>query len=300
MKRIFATALILCLMLSLTGCSGLKYTLASWHYRVGHYEKAYTLYSDLEDYADSPAMTQISRQKADYAAAQAHYEAGEYRQAMELYNALGLYMDCPVKAAESQYALGLSLMEQKDYGEAIAQLSALGNYKDSIRQTGNAVVLCLTEALEGTEGICLELDNAQLSLMISGADSVDLVYENSGLLLGVPHKSSFTITLFPATRTANFSAIYFSTATRIIDEDAAGTIDPAHYGVDRGLTTTAFTQTITEPDGTKTVITDTTEAIIVQSLLPEAAAAITEHLDDLLALTGTDITAKHLGFLSLN
>ena len=303
MKRLFAITLVLCLLLSLTGCDALDYTVASLRYRIGHYEKAYALYSALGDYADSAAMTAISRKKADYAAAQAHYAAGEYRQAMELFYGLDMYMDSPVKAVESQYALGISLLEEGDYRQALPLLDGLGNYEDSAQQTQKAVTFWLMEALGESDGAVLELEgeeDARLSLVINDSDSVGLIYESTGLLLGLPLKSRFALYLHPLTRTADYSATYLSTASRTILENAVGVADLSVYNAEGGLDTTVFVQSITEPDGTETVSFDTADAIILHELLPKAAEAIAQNLPALLAITGTDITPEQLGFLSLN
>lgn len=303
MKRIFAIFLTVCLCLSFTGCKVLDYSKASKYYKEGRYAEALELYTSLGDYADSEAMATLSWQKADYEAAAAHYDAGEYREAMELYYGLEMYMDSPIKAIESQYALGLSLIDAGQYDEAIDLLQQLGTYSDSAYHAHRAMTLWLREALTELGGVTMALDDAgqqKLLLVSTGGDTVDLIYIRESQLLGLPNNCRFTLTIYPTTQTAAYKASYLSVAASTILEESSGMVDPAVFGADQGLSTYFFTQTITDPDGIITVSQDTTDAISLHSLLPEATAAIAENLAAMLAQTGTDITPQDLGFLSLN
>ena len=303
MKRFLASVLLIGLLVCLTGCDGWDYTRASIHYKFKNYERAYVLYDSLGDYADSAPMAIISRKHADYAAAQTHFEAGEYRQAMELYYSLDMYMDSPVKAVESQYALGMALLEEKQYSEAVDLLTQLGSYENSHQKANQAILTCLLEALEEPEKAVLLPDTEEptvLSMVIADEQTVAIVYESAGQLLGVPHIGKFVIYLQPLSQSANYSASYSSEASRNILEEAVGTVDLATYDGEQGLLTTAFTQTITEADGTETVGNDTNQAIILQSLLEEAGLAIGENLPRLLEQMEVPLTPAQLGFVSLN
>ena len=302
MKRFTAIALILCLCLSFTGCKALDYSKASRHYKKGQYAQALELYTSLGDYADSEAMAHLSWQKADYEAAGESYAGGDYRRAMELYYGLGMYMDSPVKAIESQYQLGLALIESGEYGEAIDLLQALGTYSDSARHAQKAMELWLCQSLTELGGVTMPLDEAgqqKLLLVTTGAGTVDVIYIRESMLLGLPSSCRFTLTVFPATQVVGYRASYLSVAASTILEESSGLVDPAVFSAGRGLSTYVFTQTITEPDGTVSITNDTTDAIILQSLLPEASAVIAENLAVLLAQSGTDLTPEDLGFISL-
>ncbi len=302
MKRIFAFFLVLCLGLSLAGCKPLDYTKASKYYKNGLFAQAAELFASLEGYADSAAMAQISRQKADYEAAANHTAAGEYRQAMELYYGLELYMDSPIRAIESQYALGLSLIEEGQYEEAIRLLQGLGTYLDSTQQVRRAIMLWLRETLTATGGVTMPLDEdgqERLLLATDGGEKVFLIYTRQSLLLGLPNESRFALTLHPLTQTATYEASNLSTATDTIQETASGTVDPVVFNAAQGLGTLSFTQTVTAPDGTATVSNDTGDAIILHALLAEASGIIAENFAAILALTGTTVTPQDLGFLSL-
>lgn len=302
MKRILAIFFTGCLCLSFTSCKALDYGKATKYYNDGQYAQAMELYTSLGDYADSAAMAHISWQKADYEAAQAHYDAAQYRQAMELYYGLELYMDSPVKAIESQYALALSLLESGQYSESIQLFEDLGTYSNSAYLAQRGIALWLRESLTQLGGITMALDeNGQqtLSLVSTGGDTVHLIYTRESQLLGVPNTCRFALILYPETQTASYEASYLSAAASTILEESSGMIDPAVFNAGQGISTYFFTQTITNPDGAVTVSRDTTDAIVLHSMLPEAEGAIAANFAAILAQTGTDITPEDLGFLSL-
>lgn len=300
MKRILAMMITACLCLSFTGCKLLDYSKASKYYKEGQYAQAQELFSSLGDYADSQSMAYLSWQKADYEAAGESYAAGEYRRAMELYYGLEMYMDSPVKAIESQYALGLQLVEEGQYGEAFALLNALGTYSDSTLHTNRAAALWLRQALSELGGVTMTLEDATLQMETSGDSAIAITYHKESQLLGVPNTCSFTLTVFPATQTAAYEASYLSAAASTILEEASGTVDPAGFCAGEGMSTHAFTQTVTDPEGVATVSNDTTDAIILQSLLAEGSTAIAENFASILELTGTALTPRELGFTGLN
>lgn len=300
MKRILAMIITACLCLSFTGCKLLDYSKASKYYKEGQYAQAQELYSSLGDYADSQTMAHLSWQKADYEAAGQSYAAGDYRRAMELYYGLEMYMDSPVKAIESQYALGVTLVEQGQYGEAIELLEALGTYSDSSLNVNRAVALWLQQALVEGGNVTMTLDNATLQMEALGDSAIAITYHKESQLLGVPNTCSFTLMVYPVTQTAAYEASYLSAAASTILEEASGTVDPAVFCAGEGLSTYAFTQTITDPEGVTTVSNETTDAIILQSMLSEATGVVAENFSQILALTGTDITPQDLGFTGLN
>lgn len=303
MKRFFAVFLIICLCLSFAGCKAIDYGKASQYYNDGQYAQALELYTALGNYADSAAMAHLSWQKATYETAAEAYANADYRRAMELYYDLELYMDSPLKALESQYALGLALIETGEYREAINTLHALGAYSDSADQIKRAVSIWLCRSLTEVDGVTLVLDEAgqqKLSMVTAGDDTVDLIYTRESLLLGLPNSSRFVLTVYPKTQTAAYEAFNSSVATNTIVEESSGLADPAVFCAGQGLTTQQFTQTITESDGTVTVSNDTTHAISLYGLLPEASAVIAENLALLLEQAGTDLTPEELGFLALN
>jgi len=301
MKRIITLIVIACLCLSFTGCKAWDYGKATKYYKEGQFSQAQALYESLGDYADSAAMAHISWQKADYEAAQQSFLAGDFRQAMELYYGLGMYMDSPAQAIDSQYLLASALLEKGEYEESIRLFEELGAYANSPALARQGISLWLRESLTDLGGITLKLDDAgkqTLSLISTGGEAVHLVYVRESMLLGVPNTCRFALILDPETKEAAYEASYLSTASSTILEEASGTVDPAMFFQGQGLHTDSFTQTITEADGTVTVSQETTQAIILQSLLPEATSIIAENLATLLQQTGTDITPQDLGFLS--
>ena len=303
MKRFLALFVLLCLCLSFVGCKPLDYTKAAKLYNEGQFAQAQEMFTALDGYADSDTMAYLSWQKADYEAAEKAFAAGDYRQAMTLFFGLEMYSDSPKKAIESQYALGVSLIDAGEYEEAIDFLLDLGAYKDSAYHAHRAMQLWLKENLVQLGGVCLNLDEAgqqKLLLVSTGGETIDIIYTQESLLLGLPNSSRFVLTIYPETQTAAYEASYLSTAASTILEEASGLVDPAIYQVGQGLETYYFTQTITERDGSVSVSTDKADAIILQTLLPEATQIIMQNFSRLLELSETDITPQQLGFLSLN
>ena len=302
MKRVLAFILIFCLCLSFTGCDAWDYAKATKYYKDGQYAQAQQLYEGLGDYADSTAMAYISWQKADYEAAQKHWDAEEYRQAMELYYGLQMYMDSPAKAIASQYALASQLLGKGEYQESIQLFEDLGAYSDSADLARQGISLWLRESLDQKDGVTLNLDDSgkqTLSLAPTGGETVHLIYARESMLLGVPNTCSFTLIINPETRETQYEASYLSASSSTILEESSGTVDPALFISGQGLHTESFTQTVTDPDGNVTTSEETSQAIVVQSLFPEAVGIISENLAELLAQTGTDLTPDDLGF-SLN
>lgn len=303
MKRLIALLLVSCLCLSFTGCKAVDYGKASQHYKNEEYAQAQQLFSSLDGYADSAAMAHLSWQKDTYRSAAQAYAGGDYRRAMELYYSLEAYMDSPVKAIESQYALGIWLIDAGQYEEAIDLLQELGAYADSTQHAHRAMQLWLKENLVRLGGITLDLDEAgqeKLLFVSTGGQTVDVIYTRESLLLGLPNSSRFVLTIYPETQTVAFKASNLSTAASTILEEGSGMVDAAGFPSVQALSMQLFTQTITEPDGTVATSSNTSDAIILQSVLPEATNIIAENLHQLLELSGTDITPRQLGFLSLD
>lgn len=303
MKRVIALILIGCLCLSCTGCKVVDYGKATEFYNAGQYTQALELYTSLGDYADSAAMAHICWQKTTYETAQAHFAAEEYRQAIPLFQELEMYMDCPVKVVESQYALAVQLLEKGEYAESIQLFESLGGYSDSASFVRKGISLWLLESLNQLDGITLTLneEEKQTLAFISAEDkTVHLIYNRESMLLGIPNTCQFTLILNPESKEATYKASYYSASTSTILEVATGIAEPAVFAAGQGLSTKTFTQTITDPDGTVTTSQETTDAIILQSLLPEAEEIIAKNLPALLEQTGTDITPEDLGFMSLN
>lgn len=302
MKRFLALMLVLCLCLSFTGCKALDYGKASKHYKNEEYAEALHLYTSLDGYADSAAMAHLSWQKDCYRNAEKAFSSGNYREAMALYYSLEAYADSPVKAIESQYLLGLSLVDGAEYAEAIDLLLELGAYKDSAYNAHRAMHLWLKENLVELGGITLELDEAgqeKLLFVSTGGETVDVIYTRERQLLGLPNTSRFVLTIYPETQTLAFKASNTSTAASTILEEASGMVDGAAFPAAQSMNTLVFSQIITDPDGTVHTSGSTADAIILQSLLPEAAQIIAQNFGRLLELSGTDITPRQLGFLSI-
>lgn len=302
MKRIIVLFLTCCLCMCFTGCKVLDYGKATKCYKDGQFAQALELYTGLGDYADSAAMAHICWQKTTYETAQAHFAAEEYRQAMELYQELEMYMDCPILAVESQYSLAMQLLEKGEYAESIQLFEALGGYSDSAAFVRKGISRWLWESLNQSDGITLTLDEGKtqtLAFMAAEDETVQLIYSRESMLLGVPNTCHFTLTVNPETKEATYEASYLSAASSTILEEASGHADLASFSAGHGLSTKSFTQTITEPDGTISISRETTDAIILQSLLPEAEGIIAEKIPALLEQTATDITPEDLGFLSL-
>lgn len=302
MKRVLALLLTVCILMSFTGCDALDYKKAMDHYNAGEYAQALEIYRALGDFADSAAMAEICWQKADYEAAEQLFNEGSYRQALELYQGLNMYMDSPIKAIACQYRIGLGCIDAGAYEEALTWLEPLGSYEDALQQVSNAKWLWLCTAIESNGGqleVPAGTAGGSVFLRNDEGGTIEVAYENTGLLLGVPFESKMVITVTQDVREAPYAASYVSSSTSKIEEIAEGTVDVALFTATANIPVETFSQTNTDPDGGQIISTDTTDALMMEIILAEAKNAIAEGLPKLVEQSGTAVTLTDLGFVSL-
>ena len=294
MKRLLAAGLLLCWMVSMTGCALLDYQKANTLYEEGEYAQAKELYASLGDFADSADMLLICETRADYAQAQALYAAGNYAQALAIYRELDMYADSPRKAVMCQYELGKTCMAAENYQEAITWLEPLGNYENSADQLNLAKWNWIgqqrhTKVMDAGAG-----RNRTLSLQMPEAETLVVKLSDAGLLLGLPYKTEYEMTLVRGNAEAAYTLKYNSANVNTITETAAGTVELHRFA--EGLPVAEFTQTIIDAEGVTTKSTDVQNAIMTKMLLEETVAVVLEQLPQLLAMSGVDISITDLGF----
>lgn len=294
MKRILSALIVLALAVSMAGCSVQDYQTAGTLYKEGKYAQALEIYEALGDYADSAKMAEICRQKANYEKAGQLLAAGEYEQAAQMFDELGLYSDSPLMAAESRYIGGKASLEAEDYERAIALLTTLGGYKDSMDLVNLARWRWLgrsryTKVLQDDE-----TGFAALSLEPKGDETFRILLEKRGQILNLPYETEFTMTLMRTRPDAAYMITYSSKNVSTIKEVASGIVTLRAFS--DGLPVTAFNQTVTDADGNVTKSDQTADALMMKSVMAEVIADVTENLPLLLEKSGTDITLADLGF----
>lgn len=294
MKKIVSVLVVLALAVSLVGCSLQDYQTAGTLYKEGKYAQALEIYAALGDYADSAKMAEICRQKANYEKAGQLLAAGEYEQAAQMYDQLGLYSDSPLKSAESRYTGGKASLEAEDYERAIALLTTLGGYKDSMDLVNQARWRWLgrsryTKVLqEGETGF------AAISLEPMGEGTMRILLEKRGQILNLPYETEFTMTLMRTRPDAAYMLTYTSTNMSTIREVATGIVTLRAFS--EGLPVTAFSQTITDTNGNVVRSDQTKDALMMKTVMAEVVAEVTENLPLLIEMSGADITLADLGF----
>lgn len=303
MKRFSLVLLVLCLCLQLTGCDAKDYTTAIGYYEEGQYQQALELFTGLGDYADSQAMAALCQQYVDYAEAQALFAAGDYQAALDLFTGLQMYKDSPLMVFSCQYHIGMAHLAAGEYRQAIDWLMPLGNYEDCREQVVIAKWHYLYQHIEAAGGSIVisagEDTTAQILLRTEANDGLTLVYVEEGQLLGLPYLHELTIPLSLNVEETTCQVVYRSSMVTQVEEIASGIVLPGAFSSTGGLSIDSFQQTITDEEGQTQVSTDTASAIMIQSITETAQQAISQNLNALLESTGTDVSAKDLGFLSI-
>lgn len=294
MKRLLMVGLLLCLLVSMSGCTLLDYQKANKLYKKGAYVQAEEIYQSLGDFADSEEMAVISGKKADYAEAEELYAAGAYAQALALYTGLEMYSDSPLKAVMCQYEAGKACIAAGNYEEAVTWLEPLGNYEDSAEQLNLAKWNWLgqqrhTKVLDAGSG-----RNRTLSIEMPEKETLVLRLLDTGLLLGLPYKTEFEMTLVRGVVGAEYTLTYNSTNIKNITEISTGTVELHQFA--EGLAVEVFTQTITDAEGITTESTDVADAIMTKTVAADVVAVVTECLPQLLEDSGVNISMADLGF----
>lgn len=294
MKRILSALIVLALAVSLAGCSVQDYQTAGTLYKEGKYAQALEIYEALADYADSAKMAEICRQKANYEKAGQLLTAGEYEQAAQMFDELGLYSDSPLMAAESRYIGGKASLEAEDYERAIALLTTLGGYKDSMdlvnlarwRWLGQQRYTVILEA-EGTDYAAVSLEPVEDQVM-------RIVLKKRSQILNLPYEMDFVMTLVRTQPDAAYNLTYTSTNVKTITETAEGNVTLRAFG--EGFPVTTFSQTITDAEGNVTESDQTKDALMMKAVMAEVIADVTENLPLLIEKSGADVTLADLGF----
>lgn len=298
MKRIVTLALVLSLCIAMAGCSVLDYKKAMDHYEAGEYAEALALYQSLGDFADSAQMADICRQKADYKAAEALYMAEDYRSALPLYEGLAMYIDSPAKAIACRYRIGLACVEAGSYEEALSWLEPLGNYEQSLEQVSLAKWRWLHET--AAAGLPLHHVNGGMVQLRANEDtSFSIHYEKEGYLLGVQYTHDFVMTFDWGKETGTYQAVYDSSSTGQIKEEATGAFTVAAFNAAANLSLDSFTQTVVDPDGVETVSNESKDSLMMHGMLAEVKVALAEVIPALLEQTELPVTAADIGFAAL-
>ena len=296
MKRMIAALIVVCLCATMTGCSAIDYLKASQLYKEEAYAQALPLYESLGDFADSAKMAEICSQKADYTAAEAFLASKDYEAALPLYEGLGMYADSPLKAITCRYENGLRYLSQADYKSAITWLEPLGHYEDCADRTSQARWLWVTQQphryiIRANTG-----DSLVMTMEATGEDTAQLVLERHGYLLGLPYDTLFTLTFHRDEPLATYQVTCRSESDTVIEEIAEGQVALRSIAAGTAMEMSGFSQTVTDAEGNQTTTQDAAQAIIVRSILAESAEQINQYFPTLLELSGTEVTAAHLGF----
>ena len=294
MKRMLAVLILLGLCISMTGCALLDYHKANTLYKEEQYTQAQALYQSLGDFADCADMARLCGQKADYAAATEYRAAGDYAQAAAIYDELGMYADSPLQAVLCRYEGGQACIAAGDYEEAIRLLEPLGGYENSADLANLARWYWLgmephTKVLEESADRChgISVEPVQEGVL-------QILLEDKGLLLGLPYETKLTLTLERNVPEADYTLCYTTTNVSTITEIASGTAQLRAFS--EGLPVGSFVRIVTDMEGNETISNDTADAIMMQAVMAEVVANITENLPVLLAESGVDITMTDLGF----
>lgn len=303
MKRFLLILLILTLCLSFAGCDAKDYTDAMSYYEEGQYQQALELFTSLGDYADSKAMAALCQQFIDYADAQAFFAAGDYQAALDLFSGLRMYKDSPVMVFQCQYHIGMNHLTAGEYDQAIQWLTPLGNYEDCRQQVEIAKWHYLHQnitAAGGSIAITVGEDtNSQLLLQAEEDNSLTLIYVEEGQLLGLPYLHELTIPLYLNQEETSCQVVYRSSLVTQVEEIASGIVLPGALSASGGLSIDTFQQTITDEEGQTQTSSDLGSSIMIQTITETGQQAISQYLPALLESTGTDVSVKDLGFLSL-
>ena len=294
MKRLLAGGLILCLMTSMTGCALLDYQKANTLYNEGNYAQAEVRYAALGDFADSADMARISGLKADYAKAEALYASGNYDQALTIYTELDRYVDSPLKAVMCRYEAGKACVAEGNYEEAVAWLDPLGGYEDSAEYVNLAKWNWLGQQKHEKELDTGSDRSRTLSIEMTEKDVLVLRLSEAGMLLGLPYKTEFEMTLVRGNTGADYVLVYNSTHASTITETATGTVELRNFA--EGLPVAEFNQRITDAEGAATESYDVTDAIMTNMVMGEIVTVVLECLPQLLESSGVNISMTDLGF----
>ncbi len=300
MKRILALLMVIGMLLCFTGCDILDYNQAMELYKAGEFAQARDAFRALGDYADSPDMAWLASQKADYEMAEIYFSTGDYALALPLYQGLDMYMDSPVKAIVCQYHIGIGCIEAGAYEEALTYLEPLENYEDCPQQVLRAKWLWLYTTVQ-TKGdsIAVKAADGTICLTANEDGTLTLSYLKKASLLGMPYESSLTMVLQQGVREAQYTALYVSSSTSKIQEEATGTLDIAQFHATAVLPVDSFSQVNVDPDGVETSSSDPADALMMRSVFAETQAALSEGLPTLLESSEVPISTVEFGFAAL-
>lgn len=132
LKCTMALALVLGMMLMLTGCDSWDYKKATKLYEKGQWDEAVVIFEELAmvEYEDSAAMVLACR----YGKANQLYSEGAFEEALAIYQALGQYENSVSMIDASNYGWAGQLFEAGQYEQAQALYEALGTYEKSADQ----------------------------------------------------------------------------------------------------------------------------------------------------------------------
>jgi len=108
-----------------------KYEKAKHSFTWGHFEEAYTAFTELDSYSDSANY-------AAYCAAMLQQEKGEYEKAIAAFEKLGSFLDSADQVLACRYKIASDYLSKGDYEKAIELFRKLGDYQDSEKQLEKA------------------------------------------------------------------------------------------------------------------------------------------------------------------
>lgn len=301
-NRIFRTCavpvLILCLCLSMTGCSKQTYRKAVELYNAGRYDAAATLFSQISDYEDSGELQTLSR----YWEAVTYMEEGDYGKALPRFLKLGDYKDSAARANECRYQKAIAAFDSDDFATAESLFLENPNYRMtqeylrqitwqrfydavSIAQNGGS----LEKSQDGTVLRITAADTNTLILCVSNTKDADFRFYDD-----------LTVTVSRDTLEADF------TATSSFDMDfldsqigsaqtATGKVDLSSD--DPRLIIQDFQMIITDNHGRTATVNDPAQCLMNDSMAENLSVLLTE-IPPLLTEAGMEWTLADIGIAS--
>ena len=250
MKKHFALlALLLCMALPLTACSGPEveeyYQTAQLYLGCGDYDYAAELFAQLGEYEDSADYTLYAAalqavEDEDYALARANMmavnpfkssgrylmyldalsaeEDGELQQALSLYEKLGTFMDAHLAAERLRIAIpeaavkeGRALMDKGEYEKARELFLSLDGFGDSAKLADNCTAALNKAAYDAAEALFKSGD-------LSGAMAA---FTAMGDTLGAAKRAEDCRAAIHAELDKQYAAVTLETAPALLDAYAA-------------------------------------------------------------------------------
>ncbi|MBQ4580090.1 MAG: hypothetical protein IJA83_05455 [Clostridia bacterium] len=250
MKKHFALlALLLCMALPLTACSGPEveeyYQTAQLYLGCGDYDYAAELFAQLGEYEDSAdyalyATALQAMEDEEYALARANMEAvnpfkssgrylmyldalaaeedGDMAQALSLYEKLGTFMDAHLAAERLQIAIpeaaikeGRALMGKGEYEKARELFLSLDGYGDSAKLADNCTAALNKAAYDAAEALFKAGD-------LSGAMAA---FTAMGDTLGAAKRAEDCLAAIHAELDKQYAAVTLETAPALLEAYAA-------------------------------------------------------------------------------